>query len=64
MTITRRPLISSVGYAAAVGVLAPAIVRAAPKVSILMEWLTQGSFSGYCVALEKGFYSQEGIGFP
>ncbi len=40
---------------------APAIVRAATKTTIRMKWLPQGSFAGYYVALDKGFYRDEGL---
>jgi NitT/TauT family transport system substrate-binding protein len=61
MTIARRAVIASSACAAVSWLFAPAIVRAAAKATIRMKWLPQGSFAGYYVALEKGFYRDEGI---
>lgn len=38
-------------------------IRAKPleKVSLTLQWLTQSQFAGYYVALDKGWYRQEGI---
>jgi NitT/TauT family transport system substrate-binding protein len=35
--------------------------KAMGKVSLALQWLTQCQFAGYYVALDKGFYRQEGI---
>ncbi|MCP3874912.1 MAG: ABC transporter substrate-binding protein [Desulfobacteraceae bacterium] len=32
-----------------------------PKASLQLQWFTQSQFAGYYVALEKGWYSEEGI---
>jgi len=34
---------------------------AAKKVSLQLQWVTQAQFAGYYVALEKGWYREEGI---
>jgi NitT/TauT family transport system substrate-binding protein len=61
MMMTRRALMTSSACAAAAWSFAPAIVRAATKATIRMKWLPQGSFAGYYVALEKGYFREEGI---
>ncbi len=58
--ITRRTVVTTAGVAAAL-VFAPVIVRAATKATIRMKWLPQGSFTGYYVALAKGYYRDEGL---
>ena len=35
--------------------------NAADKVTIQLKWVTQAQFAGYYVALEKGFYRDEGL---
>lgn len=35
--------------------------RSLPKVSIQLQWFTQAQFAGYYVALDKGWYRDEGI---
>jgi NitT/TauT family transport system substrate-binding protein len=35
--------------------------RPLDKVSLQLQWVTQAQFAGYYVALEKGWYSEEGI---
>jgi NitT/TauT family transport system substrate-binding protein len=58
--ITRRSVVTKAGVAAAL-LFAPAIVRAATKATIRMKWLPQASFTGYYVALAKGYYHDEGL---
>jgi len=36
-------------------------VDAPSRVSLLPQWIPQGQFAGYMVALEKGFYSEAGL---
>ena len=58
--MNRRAVVTAAATAA-VWMFAPAIVRAATKATIRMKWLPQGSFTGYYVALEKGYYRDEGL---
>ena len=37
------------------------IATAADKVTLQLKWVTQAQFAGYYVALEKGFYRDEGL---
>ena len=43
----------------AAGVAAPAM--ADDEVKLQLQWVTQAQFAGYYVALEKGFYDEEGL---
>jgi len=45
---------------AAVGLLAGA-AQAADDVTLQLKWVTQAQFAGYYVALDKGFYEEEGL---
>ncbi len=47
---------------AACSASAPASPTASPRqVSLQLQWVTQAQFAGYYVALEKGWYKEEGI---
>lgn len=44
------------------GVLATtSVVRADDDVKLQLKWVTQAQFAGYYVALDKGFYDEEGL---
>ncbi len=45
--------------AAALG-LAAGMAQAAEDVTLQLKWVTQAQFAGYYVALDKGFYKEEG----
>ena len=45
---------------AAAGLLAGA-AQAADDVTLQLKWVTQAQFAGYYVALDKGFYEEEGL---
>ena len=47
--------------ASAVSVLALASAAQAEDVTLQLKWVTQGQFAGYFVALDKGFYEEEGL---
>ncbi|MCZ4261827.1 ABC transporter substrate-binding protein [Limimaricola sp. G21655-S1] len=51
--------------AAAAGALmtggAPAMAQDLDKVRLQLQWVTQAQFAGYYVALEEGFYEEEGL---
>ena len=36
-------------------------VNAADEVKLQLQWVTQAQFAGYYVALDKGFYKDEGL---
>ncbi len=42
-------------------VLAAGLAQAADKVTLQLKWVTQAQFAGYYVALDKGFYAEEGL---
>jgi NitT/TauT family transport system substrate-binding protein len=46
---------------AAPGAVAQAPSRSADRVTLALQWLTQCQFAGFYVALEKGYYREEGI---
>ncbi len=46
--------------AAALG-LAAGMAQAAEDVTLQLKWVTQAQFAGYYVALDKGFYKEEGL---
>jgi len=48
------------GAAVALGLTASA-AQAADEVTLQLKWVTQAQFAGYYVALEKGFYEDEGL---
>ncbi len=37
------------------------IAQAADDVTLQLKWVTQAQFGGYYVALDKGFYEEEGL---
>ena len=41
--------------------LAASIAQAADDVTLQLKWVTQAQFAGYYVALDKGFYADEGL---
>ena len=41
--------------------LAASIAQAADDVTLQLKWVTQSQFAGYYVALDKGFYADEGL---
>ena len=41
--------------------LAASTVLAADEVTLQLKWVTQAQFAGYYVALDKGFYEEEGL---
>ncbi len=45
--------------AAAMGVAAPALAQ--DEVRLQLQWVTQAQFAGYYVALDQGFYDEEGL---
>ena len=42
-------------------VLAAGLAQAADKVTLQLKWVTQAQFAGYYVALDKGFFEEEGL---
>ena len=46
--------------AAALG-LDAGMAQAAEDVTLQLKWVTQAQFAGYYVALDKGFYKEEGL---
>ncbi len=49
-----------VSTALAVGLAAPALAQD-NSVALQLQWVTQAQFGGYYVALDKGFYEEEGL---
>ena len=47
--------------AAALAVGAAGAAQAADDVTLQLKWVTQAQFAGYYVALDKGFYEEEGL---
>ena len=41
--------------------LSASIAQAADDVTLQLKWVTQAQFAGYYVALDKGFYEEEGL---
>ncbi len=41
--------------------LAAGSASAADELTLQLKWVTQAQFAGYYVALEKGFYDEEGL---
>jgi len=60
MTVSRLALAlaMAMGFAAA---RAQPAAKAPEKITLALQWLTQCQFAGYYVALEKGYYREEGI---
>ncbi len=48
-------------FVSAASVLAMASAAQAEDVTLQLKWVTQGQFAGYYVALDKGFYEEEGL---
>ena len=46
--------------AAALGAMA-SMAQAADDLTLQLKWVTQAQFGGYYVALDKGFYEEEGL---
>ncbi len=53
--------IKSLAVAAAMAVSGAGAAQAADDVTLQLQWVTQAQFAGYYVALEKGFYEEEGL---
>ncbi len=55
----RKAIISMITF----GVLSAgaATVQAEDDLTLQLKWVTQAQFAGYYVALEKGFYKDEGL---
>ena len=51
---------SMLGATLAAGLLASG-AQAADEVTLQLKWVTQAQFAGYYVALDKGFYEEEGL---
>jgi NitT/TauT family transport system substrate-binding protein len=49
------------GAALAAFALAVPAAQAADEVKLQLQWVTQAQFAGYYVALEKGYYEEEGL---
>ena len=47
--------------ALALGLAAPAAAQDMDELTLQLQWVTQGQFAGYYVALDKGFYEEEGL---
>ena len=52
--------VSKVAATVAVG-LWGTLAQAADEVTLQLKWVTQAQFAGYYVALDKGFYEEEGL---
>ena len=46
---------------AAAGAIAASAAPAADELTLQLKWVTQAQFAGYYVALDKGFYDEEGL---
>ena len=47
--------------ALAVTATAASVAHAADKLTLQLQWVTQAQFAGYYVALDKGYYKEEGL---
>ena len=47
--------------ALAVTVTAASVAHASDKLTLQLQWVTQAQFAGYYVALDKGYYKEEGL---
>ena len=47
--------------AAAIALMATSAAQAADEVKLQLKWVTQAQFAGYYVALDQGFYEEEGL---
>ncbi len=54
-------LLAILGLGACTGATPTPTPRPLDKVSLQLQWVTQAQFAGYYVALDKGWYSEEGI---
>lgn len=54
----KRYLITAIAGAVALGA---SVAQAADDVTLQLKWVTQAQFAGYYVALDKGFYEEEGL---
>ncbi len=54
-----KKLLSTLAFGAMVIAAAPAVN--AQEVTLQLKWVTQAQFAGYYVALERGFYEEEGL---
>lgn len=54
-----KKMIASLAVGAAI--TASTFVHAADQLTLQLKWVTQAQFAGYYVALEKGFYEDEGL---
>lgn len=50
-----------IGAALATGLGTSALADDANSVTLQLQWVTQSQFAGYYVALDKGFYEEEGL---
>jgi NitT/TauT family transport system substrate-binding protein len=57
----RRTLLAAFAAAFSLQGLAPASAQDLVDASLRLKWLTQAQFAGFYVALEKGYYKEEGI---
>ena len=44
-----------------VAAMMASVASAADEVKLQLQWVTQAQFAGYYVALDKGFYKDEGL---
>ncbi len=49
------------GTALTLAMAAPAMAQDMDELTLQLQWVTQGQFAGYYVALDKGFYTDEGL---
>ena len=49
------------GTALALAMAAPATAQDMDELTLQLQWVTQGQFAGYYVALDKGYYEEEGL---
>ena len=49
------------GTALALALAAPATAQDMDELTLQLQWVTQGQFAGYYVALDKGYYEEEGL---
>ena len=49
------------GTALALAMGAPATAQDMDELTLQLQWVTQGQFAGYYVALDKGYYEEEGL---
>ena len=56
-----KVLLSKLGLATAMATWLAAGAQAADEVTLQLQWVTQGQFAGYYVALDKGYYEAEDL---